>query len=102
VADSFAPTEHARSVPRPCTGDTASTLLRPEILWTGTLCPFARSASSEGYMRRREFITRLGSAVAVPAILPLRAYAQQLAKPVLGFLGSTSAGPYAPFVTAFR
>jgi putative ABC transport system substrate-binding protein len=53
-------------------------------------------------MRRREFITRLGSAVAVPAILPLRAYAQQLAKPVLGFLGSTSAGSYAPFVTAFR
>jgi putative ABC transport system substrate-binding protein len=53
-------------------------------------------------MRRREFITRLGSAVAAPAILPLRAHAQQPAKPVLGFLGGTTAVSYVPFVAAFR
>jgi putative ABC transport system substrate-binding protein len=48
-------------------------------------------------MRRRELI--LGSGA---MILPLVARAQQKAMPVIGFLGSTSPGPFAPFVAAFH
>jgi putative ABC transport system substrate-binding protein len=50
-------------------------------------------------MRRREFIT-LFSGAAAGALLAARA--QRPVMPAMGFLGSLSPGPYAPFVTAFR
>jgi putative tryptophan/tyrosine transport system substrate-binding protein len=49
-------------------------------------------------MRRREFITLFGGASAWPFL----ARAQQLSVPVVGFLGSRSEQPDAPFVSAFR
>ena len=49
-------------------------------------------------MNRRELMLLLGGAMtAAPALR-----AQQKAMPVIGFLGGTSPGPYAPFVAAFR
>jgi putative ABC transport system substrate-binding protein len=54
-------------------------------------------------MRRREFMTLIGGAAAIPALLwPLAAGAQQPALPVIGFLGSASAAPIAHFMAAFR
>jgi ABC-type uncharacterized transport system substrate-binding protein len=49
-------------------------------------------------MRRREFITGLGSAAAWPVV----ARAQQPGMPVVGFLNSASLGGYVPYVAAFR
>src|SRR5918998_1507065 len=49
-------------------------------------------------MRRREFIVQMGAATA----WPLAGRAQQPAMPVIGFLRSTPAAPFAHIVTAFR
>jgi putative ABC transport system substrate-binding protein len=50
-------------------------------------------------MKRRELILLLGGAATG---WPVSLRAQQRAMPVIGFLGSTSLGPYTPYVAAFR
>ena len=49
-------------------------------------------------MKRRELMLLLGGAMTAPHALR----AQQKAMPVIGFLGSSSPDPYAPFVAAFH
>jgi len=48
-------------------------------------------------MNRRELLLLFGSVIMVPR----RSRAQQKAMPAIGFLGTTSPGPFAPFVAAF-
>src|SRR5262249_43590177 len=50
------------------------------------------------HLRRREFISLLGGAAA----WPLAARAQQTAMPVVGFLGTASAGPFTHLVAGLR
>src|SRR5262245_44151386 len=49
-------------------------------------------------MRRRDFVTILGATAAWPVTVR----AQQQAMPVVGFLGTASAGPFAHLVASFR
>ena len=49
-------------------------------------------------MRRRDFVTLIGSAAA----WPFATHAQQAAVPIVGVLDSSSANEYAPFLAAFR
>jgi putative ABC transport system substrate-binding protein len=53
-------------------------------------------------MKRRDFITLVGGAAAVPALSPLAAHAQQPALPVVGFVRSTSLADSTRIVAAFR
>ena len=49
-------------------------------------------------MNRRDLMLLLGGAMTAAGALR----AQQKAMPVIGYLGSESPGPFAPFVDAFR
>jgi len=50
-------------------------------------------------IRRRDFLTLVGGAASG---WPFAVRAQQPTLPVIGYLSSTSSGPYAPFVAAFQ
>jgi putative ABC transport system substrate-binding protein len=53
-------------------------------------------------MKRREFITILGGAVASPLVCPLAVRAQKAAMPVIGILHSALPEPNSHFLEAFR
>ena len=53
------------------------------------------------YIARLRVLAALAAIVVAPALAPA-AGAQQKAMPVIGFLGSTSPGPFAPYVAALH
>src|SRR2546423_1168170 len=57
------------------------------------------SRKRSSMIRRRDFLTLVGGAAAG---WPIAVRAQQPTLPVIGYLSSTSSGPYAPFVAAFQ
>jgi putative ABC transport system substrate-binding protein len=58
--------------------------------------------ASAAFVKRRDFIALLGGAATASLSWPLAARAQQPALPVVGFLRTTPAGPFADLLTAFR
>src|SRR5262245_46531123 len=87
-------------VKRPWTGAVQMSAFdpkRPLLPRSDTMpCPEPRGEA----MRRREFIKLVGCSVATA--WPVAARAEQSAMPVIGFLRSTPAGPFANIVAAFR